>query len=171
MFTAYNICTLQTTLLLHVLYKYHLAPPLVSHSTQGTHNFSVASCYSIFHFPMGLTIMATRSNTLISLCFLLLPGVLAFTAPHRESYPCSYGCPAQKETHLHMYSHQFPFSQNITKPNEQPWQGWAADHWLLTKGPDPNDNIVGQARGFHLLTGETGKDWYISHIYVFQDGR
>ncbi|RCV37547.1 hypothetical protein SETIT_8G072400v2 [Setaria italica] len=111
--------------------------------------------------------MATLSNSLIFLCFLLLPAVLAFEGPHRESYPCPYNCPPSKETHLRMYSHQFPASG--ANPNEVAWPGWAADHWLLTWGPDPNQNIAGRARGFHLLTGETGKDWYISHIYVFQD--
>ncbi|PVH34165.1 hypothetical protein PAHAL_8G160700 [Panicum hallii] len=115
--------------------------------------------------------MAALSNSLIFLCFLLLPGVLAFAGPHGESYPCPYDCPPQKETHLHMYLHQFPAWANVTNPNEVAWQGWVADHWLLTKGPDPNNNIVGRARGFHLLTGETSKDWYISHIYVFQDDR
>uniref|UniRef100_K3ZL30 Dirigent protein n=1 Tax=Setaria italica TaxID=4555 RepID=K3ZL30_SETIT len=115
--------------------------------------------------------MATLSNSLIFLCFLLLPGVLVFAGPHGESYPCPCDCPPPKEIQLHMSLHQFPAWGNVTNPNEVAWQGWAADHWLLTWGPDPNQNIAGRARGFHLLTGETSKDWYISHIYVFQDDR
>jgi hypothetical protein len=150
--------------------KYHLAP-LKCRTAHNEHNICIASCYSIFLLPLGSTIMAALSNSLIFLCFLLLPGVLAFAGPHGESYPCPYDCPPQKETHLHMYLHQFPAWANVTNPNEVAWQGWVADHWLLTKGPDPNNNIVGRARGFHLLTGETSKDWYISHIYVFQDNR
>lgn len=165
MFTTYNFCTPQVS---HSIASINTTSlPLMYPTAHNQHNICIPSSYSSFLLPLGWTIMATLSNSLIFLCFLLLPAVLAFEGPHGESYPCPYNCPPSKETHLRMYSHQFPASG--ANPNEVAWPGWAADHWLLTWGPDPNQNIAGRARGFHLLTGETGKDWYISHIYVFQD--
>lgn len=172
--TLYTFCTI--TLVSHPMSSINTTSVPLEYPTASTQHLSLYPPVTTFLLLLswGSAIilyycMATLSNSFIFLCFLLLPGVLAFAGPHGASYPCPCDCPSQKETQLHLFLHQFPAWDNVSNPNEVAYIGWAADHWLLTEGLYPSKNIVGRARGYHLLTGDTNKDWFISHIYAFED--
>lgn len=130
----------------------------------------------------------TPSSTTMLFLILLLLAVLdianstdynaqpSLQGPLPSLCPCN--CPKENETRLQIYLHQYPAWPNVPKPNEvgvissaQPigFGQTYVDDWFLTKGLDPNQNIIGRAQGYHIQAGQTVTSWYTSHIFVFED--
>jgi hypothetical protein len=133
------------------------------------------------------TLIAASSATMLFLMLSLL-AVLDMTSsstdygalPSSLQVPslCPCNCPKENETRLHMYLHQYPAWPNVPKPNEvgviissQPigFGQTYVDDWFLTSGPDPNQNIIGRAHGYHIQAGQTVTRWHTSHIFVFEN--
>jgi hypothetical protein len=138
---------------------------------------------------MATLIAAASSATMVFLMLSLLAvldiassstdyGALPSSLQQVPSLLCPYNCPKENETRLHIYLHQYPAWPNVPKPNEvgviMPSQpiGFGqiyVDDWFLTSGPDPNQNIVGRAHGYHIQAGQTVTSWYTSHIFAFEN--
>ncbi|CAL4980483.1 unnamed protein product [Urochloa decumbens] len=115
--------------------------------------------------------MAIPSSFLIFLGILLLPAILATPSSLEKPYPCPSECVQQKETHFHMYLHQFPAWDNVTDKNEAPSFNMFLDNWLITMENNPYEMIIGHARGYHLGMAFSGGLFQTSHTYVFESGR
>jgi hypothetical protein len=142
-----------------------------------------------FELAVAILFMATSPSSatmlflvLLLLAFLDMANSIDYNAQPSSQWPLPSlslcNCPKQNETRLQMYLHQYPALPSVPKPNEvgvisstQPigFGQTYVDDWFLTKRPDPNQNIIGRAQGYHIQTGQTVTSWYTSHIFVFQD--
>ncbi|KAJ1295776.1 hypothetical protein BS78_01G248300, partial [Paspalum vaginatum] len=111
--------------------------------------------------------MGTTPTSSLFFLMLCVPMALAMANPAEKlAYPYPCECPKENETRMQMYLHQFRAWQNVSNPNEilaidftsHLPLGFGTTYvhdWILTIGPNPNENIVARAQGFHIQAGQT----------------
>ena len=115
--------------------------------------------------------MAIPSSSLIFLGILSLPAILSTASSLEKPYPCPSECVQQKETHFHMYLHQFPEWSNVTDKNEASSANMSLDNWFITMENNPYEMKIGHAKGYHLPLAFSSGLFQTSHTYVLESGR